>query len=51
MAQITRLMPWLYFPNGGVWLIWFSRPVIAIDWLSGFIQVRAMLRTRVNGWR
>jgi len=43
-----KFLPWLYSPNGGVWLIWFARPVLAVDWLCGF-SVRLMLRSRVHG--
>ena len=45
--ELEIVMPFLYFPNGGVWLIVGNRPLIAIDWLCGF-SVRFRLRTRVE---
>jgi len=39
-------MMFFYRPNGGLWMIFRNRPLVAIDWMCGW-TIRFNLRTRV----
>lgn len=44
-----RWLPFLYFPNGGIWLVVGDRPLIALDWLCGW-SLRFNLRSQITPW-